>query len=75
MKTRTIKSLALAVFLSISGVSYAADPAVAVNTEGMSPALAAKVEAKARQGTGELRRFVWRTRMVYALDLRSIVRG
>ena len=69
------KSIALAVLLSISGAAYAVDPAIAVNTEGMSPALAAKVEMKARQGANELRRFVWRTRMVYALDLRSIVRG
>ena len=67
-------SIAIVVLLSISGASYAAEP-VAVNTEGMPQFLAAKVEAKAREGSNELRRFVWRTRMVYALDLKSIARG
>ena len=69
------KQFALFALLSISGASFAAESAIAVNTDGMPAFLAAKVEAKAQQGANELRRFVWRTRMVYGLDLKSIVRG
>jgi hypothetical protein len=75
MKSITRKSLCVAALLSISGASYASDSPVAVNTEGLSPGLAAKVEAKAQQGHAELRRFIWRTRMIYALDMRSLLRG
>jgi hypothetical protein len=66
MKSTLLKSVALAGLLSVSGVS--------VNTEGMPAYLAAKVQAKAQEGPSELRRFVWRTRMIYALDLVKIVR-
>ena len=75
MNAITRKSLYLAALLAVSGAASAAEPPVAVSTEGMPAYLAAKVEAKAQQGQAELRRFVWRTRMIYALDLRSLVRG
>jgi len=74
MNSRIRKSLALAALLAISGVACAQERAVAVNTEGMAPFIAARVQAKAQQGATELRRFAWRTRTIYALDLRSIVR-
>ena len=74
MKSTILKSIALAGLLSVSGVTYAQEQAVSVNTEGMPPYLAAKVQAKAQEGPTELRRFVWRTRMIYALDLVKIVR-
>lgn len=74
MNARIRKSAVLVALLCASGVSNAAEAPVAVNTEGMAPFIAAKVEAKAQQGWTELRRFVWRTRMIYGLDLRSIVR-
>lgn len=74
MKSTIIKSVALAGLLSVSGVTYAQEQAVSVNTEGMPSYLAAKVQAKAQEGPSELRRFVWRTRMIYALDLVKIVR-
>jgi hypothetical protein len=74
MKSTLLKSVALAGLLSVSGVTYAQEQAVSVNTEGMPAYLAAKVQAKAQEGPSELRRFVWRTRMIYALDLVKIVR-
>lgn len=74
MKSTLLKSVALAGLLSVSGVTHAQEQAVSVNTEGMPAYLAAKVQAKAQEGPSELRRFVWRTRMIYALDLVKIVR-
>ena len=50
MNSRTRNSLALAAVLSISGVAYAQERAIAVNTEGMAPFLAAKVQAKITHG-------------------------
>ena len=74
MKSTLLKSVALAGLLSVSGVTYAQEQAVSVNTEGMPEYLAAKVQAYAQEGPTALRRFAWRTRMIYGLDLLKIVR-
>ena len=65
----------LAILLFVSGAAYASEPAIAVNTDGLPPYLAAKVVMKAQEGMNELRRFVWRTRMIYGLELRTLLRG
>lgn len=66
----------LTMFLvSFTGSSFA-EPAqpVAVKTDGMPPQVAAKVKEKAAQGVAPLRRYVDSTRMVNALDFRSLLR-
>jgi len=74
MNTGIHKSMAMAILMTFAGAAYASEP-VAVNTEGMSPRLAAQVQQKAQEGVTELRLFVIRTRTIYGLDLRTIVRG
>ncbi len=66
----------LTMFLvSLAGSSFA-EPAqpVAVKIDGMPPHVAAKVKEKAAQGAAPLRRYVDSTRMVNALDFRSLLR-
>ena len=50
-----------------------AEPPVAVKTEGMALHVAAKVKAKAAQGITALRQYVYITRGMHQIDLRSIV--
>jgi hypothetical protein len=52
----------------------AVEPPVAVRTDGLPPHVAARVTEKARQGITELRRYVWISRGVNQLDLRSLQR-
>lgn len=62
--------------LAIAGASRAqsAEPPVAVKTDGLPLHVAARVEQKAAQGITELRRYVWISRAVNQLDLRSLIR-
>ena len=64
------------VLVSFAGLSraQAVEAAVAVKTDGLPGHVAAKVEAKAAQGMTALRRYVWITRGMHALDLRELLR-
>ena len=60
--------------VGMDGLFASCKQAISVNTEGMPEYLAAKVQAYAQEGPTALRRFAWRTRMIYGLDLLKIVR-
>lgn len=64
------------VLISFAGLSNAGEPEapVAVKTDGLPPHVAAKVEQKAAEGMSALRRYVWITRAMHELDMRSLVR-
>ena len=70
-------TLAFAVAVSFAGAALAqeTEPPVAVNTDGMPHFLAEKVKRKAAEGMTALRRYVYITRAIHALDLRTIVRA
>jgi hypothetical protein len=65
------------VFLLLAGAAAAAqaEPSVAVKTDGLPPHVARHVEAKAEQGITALRQYVWITRGINQIDLRSILRS
>jgi len=75
MKANRISSLVCAIGISFAGAALAqeTEPPVAVNTDGMPLHVAARVKQKAAQGITALRRYVWITRAINELDLRSIV--
>lgn len=62
--------------ISLAGAANAQqpEPAVAVRSDGLPPRVAAKVREKAAEGPTALRRYVELTRMVSALDFRSLLR-
>ena len=62
------------VVLAGAAASVQAEPAVAVKTEGLPPHVAARVAAKAEQGITALRQYVWISRGINQIDLRSLVR-
>jgi len=64
----------LFVLLAGAAASAQAEPAVAVKTDGLPPHVAARVAAKAEEGITALRQYVWISRGINQLDLRSIVR-
>lgn len=76
MNTKLTKQLVAMFLVSLAGTTHAdqTEPAVAVKTEGMPPHVAEKVREKAAQGSTALRRYVDSTRMINALDFRSILR-
>lgn len=65
----------LFVLLAAAAASAQAEPAVAVKTDGLPPHVAARVAAKAQEGITALRQYVWITRGINQLDLRSLVRA
>jgi len=62
------------VLLAGAAASAQAEPAVAVKTDGLPPHVAARVVAKAEEGITALRQYVWISRGINQIDLRSIVR-
>lgn len=62
------------VLLAAAAASAQAEPAVAVKTDGLPPHVAARVAAKAEEGITALRQYVWITRGINQLDLRTLVR-
>jgi hypothetical protein len=72
------KCLLAAAALATAGSVYAEQPQSAqeplyVNTSGMSPSVARKVEAEAAKGFNALRYYVQRTQRMHHLSLASIV--
>lgn len=76
MNANFSKQIVVMILVSFAGASIASEPepAVAVKTDGMSAHLAAKVQERAAHGFTALRHYVIRTRMIHALDLRSVIR-
>lgn len=64
----------LFVLLAGAAASAHAEPAVAVKTDGLPPHVAAHVAAKAEEGITALRQYVWISRGINQLDLRSLLR-
>ena len=60
--------------VTCAGAAHASEPAVAVKTDGLPPHVAARVAAKAEEGITALRQYVWISRSVNQLDLRSLLR-
>lgn len=77
MNANFSKLIVVMMLVSFAGASYAREPepAVAVQTGGMPPHVAEKVKERAAEGVTPLRRYVWITRSMHGLDLRSIVRA
>lgn len=76
MKKRTA-SAAFLILASLTGAAWAqqgTDSPVAVRTQGLPSHVAARVEEKAAQGITALRQYVWISRAVNQLDLRSLLR-
>jgi len=75
MNANLSKQIVVTMLVAFAGEVYAAAPeaAVAVKTDGLAPHVAARVQEKAAQGMTALRRYVWITRGMHALDLRSIL--
>jgi hypothetical protein len=76
MSNRTVQA-AFLFLLSCTSAAWAqqgSEPPVAVRTEGLPLHVAARVSEKAQQGITELRRYVWISRGVNQLDLRSLLR-
>jgi hypothetical protein len=69
---------ALLLLVTSAGAAWAQqasdEPAVAVKTDGLPLHVAAKVREKAAQGITPLRQYVWISRSVNQLDLRSLIR-
>lgn len=69
---------ALLILVSCAGAAWAQqgdEPPVAVKTDGLPPHVARHVEQKAAQGITALRQYVWISRSVNQLDLRSLLKG
>ena len=62
------------VLLAGAAASAQAEPSVAVKTDRLPPHVAARVEAKAEEGITALRQYVWISRGINQIDLRSILR-
>jgi hypothetical protein len=62
------------VLLAGAAASAQAEPAVAVKTDGLPPHVAAHVAAKAQEGITALRQYVWISRGINQIDLRSLLR-
>ena len=76
MKNRTA-SAAVLFLASMAGAAWAQqgqESPVAVRTNGLPTHVAARVEQKAAQGITALRQYVWISRTVNQLDLRSLLR-
>lgn len=61
-------------FMVGASFAQASEPAIAVKTDGLPQHVAVKVEQKAAEGVTSLRRYVWITRGMHGLDMRSVVR-
>jgi len=59
---------------SAAWAQQGAEPPVNVRTEGLPMHVAARVSEKAEQGITALRQYVWISRSVNQLDLRSLLR-
>jgi hypothetical protein len=66
--------LASAALLTAPAFAQESQASVTVKTDGMPLHVAARVKQKAAQGITALRQYVWISRGVNQLDLRSIVR-
>jgi hypothetical protein len=74
MKASLGKTIGAFVLVAFAGESYAArEAAVSVKTDGLPTHVAARVQEKAAEGMTALRRYVWITRGMHALDLRALV--
>jgi len=64
------------ILISYAGVSFGAgeEQALAVKTDGLPLHVAVKVKDKASEGVTSLRRYVYITRSMHNLDMRSLVR-
>ena len=72
-----VKRIALLFLVSCAGAAWAQqgdEPPVAVKTDGLDPHIARRVEEKAAQGITALRQYVWISRSVNQLDLRSLLK-
>jgi hypothetical protein len=56
------------------GVFGQSDTPVVVNTDGMSPRMAATITEKGQQGTAALRQYIERTKPIYQLDFSTVAR-
>lgn len=65
------------ILISYTGVTFAAgdEQPLVVKTDGLPPHVAAKVKDKAGEGATSLRRYVYITRSMHNLDMRSLVRN
>ena len=59
-------------FLTIAVGASLAFGAPAVQAEYLSPSVEARLQAAADHGPDQLRQFVWRTRMIYALSIEDV---
>ena len=74
MNAKLSKTIGALMLCAFAGESYAApEAAVAVKTDGLPLHVAARVQEKAAEGMTALRRYVWITRGMHALDLRAIL--
>lgn len=65
----------LAFSLSFAGSARAAESTpVALDKDAVPPLIAKAVEAEAAKGVDALRQYVYRTRMIHALNLKTLVR-
>jgi hypothetical protein len=71
------KQIFALILISYAGSSFAAndEPSVAVTTDGLALHVAAKVQEKAAEGCTSLRRYVYITRSMHNLSMRTLVRG
>lgn len=74
MIANRIGHIALLLLAGAAGFARA-EPPVSVKTDGLPPHVAARVTAKAEEGITALRQYVWISRGVNQLDLRSILRA
>ena len=74
MKANLSKAIGAVMLAAFAGESYAAsEAAVSVKTDGLPTHVAARVQAKAAEGMTALRRYVWITRGMHALDLHALL--
>jgi hypothetical protein len=70
------KQMLAMILISYAGSSFAAgdEQPLTVKTEGLPAHVAEKVRQKAADGATSLRRYVYITRSMHGLDMRSLVR-
>jgi hypothetical protein len=74
MNSRLSNTIGAFMLVAFAGETFAAsEAAVAVRTDGLPLHVAARVQEKAAEGMTALRRYVWITRGMHALDLHALL--
>ena len=76
MNTTCSKQIFAMILTSYAGASFAAgdEQPLVVKTDGLPVHVAQKVKEKAAEGATSLRRYIYITRSMHQLDMRSVVR-